>query len=57
MVRMSVSLSVSHSPVDCVGLGLCRVLDVGLVEEVLDAQQDLFDCDGGTPVLLLVQQG
>lgn len=46
----------AHSPVDCVGLGLGRILDVGLVEQVLDAEQDLFDCDRGAPVLLLVQQ-
>ena len=40
-----------------VGLGLGGVLDVGVVEEVLDTEQDLLDGDGGPPVLLLVQDG
>ena len=40
-----------------VGLRLGRVLDVGVVEQVLDPQQDLLDGDGGPPVLLLVQDG
>ena len=40
-----------------VGLGLGGVLDVGVVEQVLDPQQDLLDGDGGPPVLLLVQDG
>ena len=40
-----------------VGLGLGRILNVGVVEEVLDAEQDLLDGDGGPPVLLLVQDG
>ena len=38
-----------------VGLGLGRILNVGVVEEVLDTEQDLLDGDGGPPVLLLVQ--
>ena len=38
-----------------VGLGLGGVLHVGVVEEVLDTQQDLLDGDGRPPVLLLVQ--
>ena len=38
-----------------VGLGLGGVLDVGVVQEVLDTQQDLLDGDGRPPVLLLVQ--
>ena len=38
-----------------VSLGLGRILDVGIIEEVLDAQQDLLDGDGRPPVLLLVQ--
>ena len=40
-----------------VGLGLGRVLNVGVVQEVLDPQQDLLDGDGGPPVFLLVQDG
>ena len=40
-----------------VGLGLSRVLNVGVVQEVLDPQQDLLDGDGGPPVFLLVQDG
>ena len=38
-----------------VGLGLGGVLDVGVVQEILDTQQDLLDGDGRPPVLLLVQ--
>lgn len=30
-----------HPPVDCVGLGLCWVLDVRLVQQLLDTQEDL----------------
>ena len=41
----------------CVRLRLGGVLDVGVVEEVLDAEEDLLDGDGGPPVLLLVQDG
>ena len=40
-----------------VGLGLGGVLHVGVVEEVLDTQQDLLHRDGRPPVLLLVQDG
>ena len=40
-----------------VSLGLGRILDVGVVEEILDPQQDLLDGDGRPPVLLLVQDG
>ena len=40
-----------------VGLGLGGVLDVGVVEQVLDPQQNLLDGDGGPPVLLLGQDG
>ena len=40
-----------------VGLGLSGILDVGVIEEVLDPQQDLLDGDGRPPVLLLVQDG
>ena len=35
--------------------GLCGRLRVGIVQQVLDAQQDLFDGDGGLPRLFLVQ--
>ena len=38
-----------------VGLSLGGVLDVGVVQEILDTQQDLLDGDGRPPVLLLVQ--
>ena len=38
-----------------VGLGLGGVLDVGVVQEILDTQQDLLHRDGRPPVLLLVQ--
>ena len=38
-----------------VGLGLGGVLHVGVVQEILDTQQDLLDGDGRPPVLLLVQ--
>ena len=40
-----------------VSLGLSGVLDVGVIEQVLDTQQDLLDGDGRPPVLLLVQDG
>lgn len=38
-----------------VRLCLGRRLGVRVVEEVLDAQQDLLDGDGGLPCLLLVE--
>jgi len=40
------------------GVSLClsRVLDVGIVEEILDADQELFDGDGRPPILVLVQE-
>ena len=41
----------------CVSLRLDRVLDVGFVQHVLDAEQDLLDGDGWHPVLRLVQDG
>lgn len=37
------------------GLGLGRRIGVGVIEEVLDAQKDLLDGDGGLPGLVLVQ--
>jgi len=39
-----------------VSLSLGRILDVGIVEEVLDADQELLDGDGWPPILVLVQQ-
>jgi len=33
--------SSEHSPVNCVSFSLCRVLDVGLIQQLLDPQQDL----------------
>lgn len=42
---------------DGVCLGLCRVLDIGIVEQLLDAHQDLLDRDGGAPVLLIIEEG
>lgn len=38
-----------------VRLGLGRGLRVGVVEEVLDAEEDLLDGDGWLPRLFLVQ--
>jgi len=40
----------------CVGLGLRGILDVGVVEEILDADQELLDGDGRPPILVLVQE-
>lgn len=42
--------------VDGVRLGLGGIFDVWLVQQVLDAEQDLFDGDGWAPVLFFVQQ-
>jgi len=42
---------------DGVGLCLRGVLDVGVVEQLLDAHQDLLDGDSGAPVLLVIKQG
>lgn len=38
-----------------VGVGLGGRVGVGVVQEILDAEQDLLDSDGGLPALLLVQ--
>ena len=38
-----------------VGLGLGGILDVGIVQKILNSQQNLFDGDRGPPVFLLVQ--
>ena len=40
-----------------VSLSLSRILDVGIVEKVLDAEEDLLDGDGRPPVLVLVEDG
>ena len=37
------------------GLGLGRIINVGIIEEVLDPQKDLLDGYGRPPVFLLVQ--
>ena len=39
------------------GLLLGGIQNVGVVEEILDPQQDLLDGQGRLPVLLLVQDG
>lgn len=41
-------------PVNCVSLGLCRVLNVRLIQQLLDAQQDLKST---IPMLLNHSQG
>jgi hypothetical protein len=46
-----------YSPVDCVGLRLGGIFDVWLIQQILNAEQNLFDRDRRTPILLLVQQG
>jgi len=46
----------NYSPEDGIGFCLGRVLDVGFVQEVLDSQQNLFDGNGRSPVLLFIQQ-
>lgn len=43
--------------VHVVSFGLGRRLRVGVVEQVLHAQEDMLDRDGGFPRLLLVQDG
>ena len=40
---------------ELIGLGLGRTIGVGLVEQVLDANEHLFYGDGRAPVLLLVE--
>ena len=42
--------------VACVRLRLSRVFDVGIIEKVLDAEEQLLDRDRGPPILLLVEQ-
>lgn len=37
------------------GFALCWVVRVGIVEQILNAQQDLLDGDGRFPALVLVQ--
>lgn len=41
--------------IQIVRVGLGGRVRVGVVEQILDAQQDLLDSDGGPPGLLLVQ--
>jgi len=38
-------------------VGLCWALWVRLVEQGLDAEQDLFDVDGGLPAFFFVEDG
>lgn len=45
-----------YSPVNCVCFRLGGIFDVRLVQQILDAEQNLFDRDRRTPILLLVQQ-
>jgi hypothetical protein len=40
-----------------VGLGLSRRLGIGLVQQRLDSEKDLFDGDGGLPAFLFVEDG
>jgi len=40
-----------------VGLGLGRRLRVGLIEQRLNAEEDLLDGDGGLPAFLFVEDG
>ncbi len=42
---------------ELVGIGLCRGLRVGVVEEVLHAQKDLLDRDCRLPRLVLIKDG
>jgi len=38
-------------------VGLCGGLWVGLVEQRLDSEEDLFDSDGGLPAFFFVENG
>lgn len=40
---------------EVVGLGLCRWLGVGVIQEILDAKQELLNSDGRSPTLFLIQ--
>jgi hypothetical protein len=42
---------------EVVGLGLRGRLGVGVVQQVLDAEQDLLDGNGGLPGLIFVEDG
>jgi hypothetical protein len=42
---------------EVVGVGLCGRIRVGVVEQVLDAQGDLLNGDGGLPRLVIVEDG
>lgn len=39
----------------CVGIALCRVIHIWIVQQRLDTQNDLFDGDRRFPRFLLVQ--
>jgi len=43
-------------PINCVGFSLGRILDVGFIKQVLDAKQNLFNCDCWAPILFLIQK-
>lgn len=45
-----------NSPIDSVRFRLGGILDVRFVQQILDAEQNLFDRDRRTPVLLFVEQ-
>lgn len=45
-----------HSPVNCVSFCLSWILDIRLIQQVLNAQENLFDCDCRTPVFFLIQK-
>ena len=40
---------------EVVGLGLCRWLGVWVIQEILDAKQELLNSDGRSPTLFLIQ--
>jgi hypothetical protein len=39
------------------GFGLCRRVGIGIIEQVLNPNQDLFDGNGRTPTLFFVEDG
>ena len=51
-----VALCRRNSRKDLVCLLLRRVIDVGLGQQALDAEQKLLDCDSRLPALVLIQQ-
>lgn len=42
-------------PEQIIGIRLCRRFWVWVIEKILNPQENLFDSDGGLPVLVLVQ--